>query len=274
MARSVSELWPASLIPCSPHPASCNSSHAFLRSCLFRRSRYLGHPRLAARRRLRRALRVRRPRPAVRGSIGDLEEGARLRGGVGPLVDAREELCRDFAFPVLGWQAKYEGIYLLGTSIARPLIAKCLLAGGPRRGGRCLRPRGDRQGQRPVPLPAGRRGAGAGDQNHRPLANQEVPRQVSRPQGDDRLLRGQEDSREGVDRQAVQLRRELPAHQLRGRQAGRPGGRRRVDHRLRHDRLAAGRAGQGRGSDGRLRARRAGDAQRQAAVGAGNGAGA
>ena len=40
------------------------------------------------------------------------------------IVDAREELCRDFAFPVLAWQAKYESIYLLGTSIARPLIAK------------------------------------------------------------------------------------------------------------------------------------------------------
>ncbi|MCA9061224.1 MAG: argininosuccinate synthase, partial [Planctomycetaceae bacterium] len=37
------------------------------------------------------------------------------------LVDAREEMCRDFAFPVLQWQAKYENIYLLGTSIARPL---------------------------------------------------------------------------------------------------------------------------------------------------------
>jgi argininosuccinate synthase len=43
------------------------------------------------------------------------------------IVDAREELCRDFAFPVLGWQARYEGIYLLGTSIARPLIAKVCL---------------------------------------------------------------------------------------------------------------------------------------------------
>jgi len=43
------------------------------------------------------------------------------------IVDAQEELCRDFAFPVLQWQAKYESIYLLGTSIARPLIAKkCL----------------------------------------------------------------------------------------------------------------------------------------------------
>ncbi len=44
------------------------------------------------------------------------------------VVDACEELCRDFAFPVLQWQAKYEGIYLLGTSIARPLISKVCLA--------------------------------------------------------------------------------------------------------------------------------------------------
>ncbi len=43
------------------------------------------------------------------------------------LIDAREELCRDFAFPVLAWQAKYEQIYLLGTSIARPLISKICL---------------------------------------------------------------------------------------------------------------------------------------------------
>jgi len=43
------------------------------------------------------------------------------------IVDVRDELCRDFAFPVLQWQAKYEGIYLLGTSIARPLISKACL---------------------------------------------------------------------------------------------------------------------------------------------------
>jgi argininosuccinate synthase len=43
------------------------------------------------------------------------------------IVDAREELCRDFAFPVLQWQAKYEAIYLMGTSIARPLISKACL---------------------------------------------------------------------------------------------------------------------------------------------------
>jgi len=43
------------------------------------------------------------------------------------VVDVKEELCRDFAFPILRWQAKYEGAYLLGTSIARPLIAKACL---------------------------------------------------------------------------------------------------------------------------------------------------
>ena len=43
------------------------------------------------------------------------------------MIDAREELCRDFAFPVLMWQAKYEGPYLMGTSIARPLISKVCL---------------------------------------------------------------------------------------------------------------------------------------------------
>ncbi|MCA9082549.1 MAG: argininosuccinate synthase [Planctomycetaceae bacterium] len=43
------------------------------------------------------------------------------------LVDAREEMCREIAFPTLQWQAKYENIYLLGTSIARPLISKVCL---------------------------------------------------------------------------------------------------------------------------------------------------
>jgi argininosuccinate synthase len=44
------------------------------------------------------------------------------------IVDAREDLCRDFAFPVLAWDAKYEGIYLLGTAVARPLISKVCLS--------------------------------------------------------------------------------------------------------------------------------------------------
>jgi argininosuccinate synthase len=40
------------------------------------------------------------------------------------IVDVREEFVRDFVFPMLRANAVYEGGYLLGTSIARPLIAK------------------------------------------------------------------------------------------------------------------------------------------------------
>ena len=38
--------------------------------------------------------------------------------------DVREEFVRDFVFPMFRANALYEGLYLLGTSIARPLIAK------------------------------------------------------------------------------------------------------------------------------------------------------
>jgi len=38
--------------------------------------------------------------------------------------DLREEFVRDFVFPMFRANALYEGVYLLGTSIARPLIAK------------------------------------------------------------------------------------------------------------------------------------------------------
>ena len=40
------------------------------------------------------------------------------------IVDLREEFVRDFVFPVLRANATYEAGYLLGTSFARPLIAK------------------------------------------------------------------------------------------------------------------------------------------------------
>jgi argininosuccinate synthase len=40
------------------------------------------------------------------------------------VVDLREEFVRDFIFPMLRANAVYEGAYLLGTSIARPLIAR------------------------------------------------------------------------------------------------------------------------------------------------------
>ena len=43
------------------------------------------------------------------------------------IEDLKDEFVRDFVFPVLKSGAKYEGKYLLGTSFARPLIAKRLV---------------------------------------------------------------------------------------------------------------------------------------------------
>ena len=40
------------------------------------------------------------------------------------IEDLREEFTRDYVFPMMRANALYEGLYLLGTSIARPLIAK------------------------------------------------------------------------------------------------------------------------------------------------------
>lgn len=43
------------------------------------------------------------------------------------IEDLREEFTRDFVFPMFRANAVYEGLYLLGTSIARPLISKRLV---------------------------------------------------------------------------------------------------------------------------------------------------
>lgn len=55
------------------------------------------------------------------------EEKARAIGASNiHVVDAREEFVTDFVFPALQANAVYEGRYLMGTSLARPVIAKHL----------------------------------------------------------------------------------------------------------------------------------------------------
>lgn len=57
-----------------------------------------------------------------------LEEKARRTGASKAYIeDLREEFVRDYVFPMIRAQAIYERRYLLGTSIARPLIAKRLV---------------------------------------------------------------------------------------------------------------------------------------------------
>ena len=57
-----------------------------------------------------------------------VEEKALKTGAVKAYVlDLREEMARDFVFPMVRAAGIYENKYLLGTSIARPLITKALI---------------------------------------------------------------------------------------------------------------------------------------------------
>lgn len=71
---------------------------------------------------------------AVTANLGQPEdlsgvEAKALKTGASKayVLDLREEMAKDFVFPMLRGAARYEGRYLLGTSIARPLIAKALV---------------------------------------------------------------------------------------------------------------------------------------------------
>ena len=65
------------------------------------------------------------------------------------IEDLREEFIRDYVFPMFRANALYEGIYLLGSSIARPLIAQNADRHRPQNGRRRRLPRRNRQRQRP-----------------------------------------------------------------------------------------------------------------------------
>src|SRR5215831_11213202 len=57
-----------------------------------------------------------------------LEAKARKTGASScKIVDLQEEFARDFIFPIIQAGAVYESQYFLGTSIARPLIAKGMI---------------------------------------------------------------------------------------------------------------------------------------------------
>ncbi|MGB5704175.1 MAG: argininosuccinate synthase [Polyangiales bacterium] len=60
--------------------------------------------------------------------LGGLDEKAKATGASKCIIaDLKEEFARDFCFPMLRANAVYEGDYLLGTSIARPVIAKAMM---------------------------------------------------------------------------------------------------------------------------------------------------
>jgi argininosuccinate synthase len=62
------------------------------------------------------------------GELDGLEAKALATGASACVIrDLREEFVRDFCWPMLRANAVYEGEYLLGTSIARPVIAKAMM---------------------------------------------------------------------------------------------------------------------------------------------------
>jgi len=69
------------------------------------------------------------------GELDGLEERA-LESGADRFIveDLQDEFCADYLFPMIQAGAVYEGRYLLGTSIARPLIAKCMIEVAEREG--------------------------------------------------------------------------------------------------------------------------------------------
>jgi argininosuccinate synthase len=102
--------------------------------------------------------------------VEQTEKNAEQTGAIKVYVDdLTETFVKDYVFPAFRANAIYEGQYLLGTSIARPLIAKRQMEIAARRR-RCGQPRRHRQRQRPGPLRAGLSGHQSPHQDHRPLA--------------------------------------------------------------------------------------------------------
>ena len=96
---------------------------------------------------------------------------------------------------MLQWQAKYEGIYLLGTSIARPLISKVCLQVAREVGAEAYAHGATGKGNDQCRFQLAAEALEPSVKIIAPWRIEEVPRHVPRPHRDDRLLRSEEDSR-------------------------------------------------------------------------------
>ena len=116
------------LLPTAPPRGHPDEPDQESRPRLFRRPRHLGHPEVAAGRRTS-ARSSPSPPTSARARSSSRRAPRRKAAGVKSIYidDLREEFVRDFVFPMFRANTVYEGEYLLGTSIARPLIAKRLV---------------------------------------------------------------------------------------------------------------------------------------------------
>ena len=86
------------------------------------------------------------------------------------IEDLREEFVRDYVYPMFRANTIYEGEYLLGTSIARPLIAKRLVEIAEATGADAVSHGATGKGNDQVRFELGAYAPDAGHQGHRALA--------------------------------------------------------------------------------------------------------
>jgi argininosuccinate synthase len=149
--------------------------------------------------------------------LDGLEEKALKTGATKCYVDdLQEEFARDFIFPMLQAGAIYEGQYFLGTSIARPLIAKRMVEIARAEGATAVAHGATGKGNDQVRFEL-TAAALARNRGHRPLARCALPREISRPLRNDRLRRGAWSAYRCQREEAVFDGSKSSAHQLRGR---------------------------------------------------------
>ena len=119
------------------------------------------------------------------------------------MVDLQEEFARDFIFPMIQAGAIYEGQYFLGTSIARPLIAKGMIEVARKEKADALAHGATGKGNDQVRFELTAAALAPELRDHRPLARRQVPRDLPRSGGDDRLLRQERHPRAGLCQEAV-----------------------------------------------------------------------
>ena len=142
--------------------------------------------------------------------LDGLEEKALKTGASRCYIDDLcEEFARDFIFPMMQAGAIYEGQYFLGTSIARPLIAKRMVEIANAEGAQAVAHGATGKGNDQVRFEltaAALAPASAGD---RSMAGRTLSQRVSGPRRDDRLLRGEENSRPGPAKKPYSMDRNL-----------------------------------------------------------------
>ena len=171
--------------------------------------------------------------------IGQEEElhGLEQEGAARParrrftLTTSQEEFARDFIFPMMQAGAIYEGQYFLGTSIARPLIAKRMVEIAKAEKADAIAHGATGKGNDQVRFELTAAALAPDLQVIAPWRDERFRNEFPGRAGDDCLLRGEEDSRAGQREEAVLDGPQPPAHLLRGRHPRRPVVRRRATRR-------------------------------------------